>query len=109
MSRMHRMSLSDSEKEKLLDEACAMIEDTGGFVALLEDLASRTKLSMRMTEMSAGLLAQYPNKWVALGDADILTVGDSMNDALCAMEKLGVERSKAVVRFMDTNPPVLIL
>jgi len=103
------MSLTTLEKEQLLDEACVLIEKTGGIGALLEGLASRRTLSMRMNEIYTDLLDQYPDKWVALGDAGVLAVGDSMDEALSAMENLGINRSAAVVRFMDTNPPILIL
>ncbi len=103
------MSLTALEKEQLLDEAHVLIEEMGGVGALLDGLASRRKLSARMNEIYADILAQYPDKWVALGGADVLAVGDSMDEALSAMENLGIDRSAAVVRFMDTNPPILIL
>ena len=103
------MSLTALEKEQLLDEACGLIEKMGGVDALLDGLASRRKLSVRMNEVYTDLLDQYPDKWVALADSDVLAVGDSMDEALSAMENLGIDRSAAVVRFMDTNPPILIL
>ena len=103
------MSLTTLEKERLLDEAGAMIEEIGGVGALLDGFALRRRLSVRISEMYASLLERYPDKWVALGDGDVLAVGDSMDEALNAMEKLGIDRSAAVVRYIDTDPPILLL
>ena len=103
------MSLTVEEKERLLDEAHRIIEETGGVDALLEDFALHRKLMLRMNEMHDGLFKRYPDKWVALGEGDFLAVGDSKKEALDAIEKLGIDRTAAAVRFMDTDPPLLIL
>ena len=103
------MSLTAEEKEKLLDEACAIIEESGGFDALKADFALHDKLWLRMNEMHDGLFKRYPDKWVALGEGDVIAVGDSTAEALDAIEKLGIDRKAVEVRFMETDPLDLLL
>ena len=103
------ISLTAEEKEKLLDEACAIVEANGGFDAFIAESKLHHKMMLRMNEMHDGLFKRYPDKWVALGEGDVIAVGDSKKDALDAIEKLGMTRTAVAVRFMDTNPPLPLL
>ena len=94
---------------RLLHEALEMIEEMGGARALIDDLAEFERLQVRMSNEYETLLADHPDKWVAMGRSGTLAVGDSEEDVHRAVADLGHRRSDVVVEFLDTDPPVLIL
>lgn len=103
------MSLPKYQESRLLDEACAMIEDMGGVGAFIEDLAEFHDLHARMNRQRPYLVEKYPDKWVVVGMNGVLAVEDSEDKALQAAENQGVCGSDVLVEFMDTDPPALIL
>ena len=103
------ITMNAGTKQKLLDEACAMIEEMGGVGVLIDDLEMSRKLYVRMANEHASLIKKYPDKWVAMGEGGVVAAGDSKDEALDAIEHRGIRRLDAVVEFMDTDPPVLIL
>lgn len=94
---------------QLIDEACAMIEEMGGVCGLIDDLAEFRKLRIHMSKEHAGLIEQYPDRWIAVGLDGLLAVGDSEDEVFQALDGKGIPRSDVVVEFLDTDPPVLIL
>ena len=103
------MSLPKYQESRLLDEACAMIEDMGGVGAFIEDLTEFHELHASMNTQRPCLVEKYPDKWVALGMDGVLAVEDSEEKAIQAAESQGVCGSDILVEFMDTDPPMLIL
>ena len=81
----------------------------GGVSALTDEMAVLRELRLRMAREHARLVEQYPNKWVAMGKNGLIAVRDSCHEAFDAVECRGLRRSDAVVEFMDTKPPVLVL
>lgn len=103
------MSSAERANQKLLDDACAMIDEMGGPGALIDDLEEFRKLHARMTREYPRLLQKYPNKWVAMGKDGVVAAGATRTQVLEAVDRRGIARSETVVEFMDTDPPVLIL
>ena len=103
------MSLSKYQESRLMDDACALIEEMGGVGALIEDLAEFQELHASMNRRRPYLVKKYPDKWVAVGINGVLAVEDSEEKALRAAENQGVRSSDVLVEFMDTDPPALIL
>ena len=103
------MSTPTSPNGELLDQACTMIEKMGGARKLIEDLAEFQQLRIRMSEEHAGLIEQYPNRWVVVGLDGLLAVGDSEDEVFKTIDDKSIPRSEVVVEFLDTDPPVLIL
>ena len=103
------MPLAENTKSRLLDDACAMIEDMGGVGGLIDDLDEFHELRARMIEDHSRLIDKYPDKWVAIGKDAVLAVGESKREVLDEIEIRGIRRSAAVVEFMDTDPAELIL
>ena len=62
-----------------------------------------------MREEHAGLIEQYPDRWVAVGLDGLLTVGDTEDEVFKVIDEKGIPRSDVVVEFLDTDPPMLIL
>ena len=103
------MSSTENLEPRLLDEAFEMIEEMGGARVLLDDLAEFERLQIRMSSEYETLLADHSDKWVAMGRAGPLAVGDSEEDVYRAVADLGHCRSNVVVVYLDTDPPALLL
>ena len=103
------MSSTDSVKQQLLDDACAVIEEMGGSGALIDDLAEFRKLRSRLTKEHPYLMEKYPDKWIAMGKDGVVAAGDTKGEVFQAVDRRGIVRSDTVVEFIDTDPPVLIL
>ena len=103
------MASTTSEKEQLLDDACAAIEEMGGVGALLDDLTEFHDLAARMKKEYPCLIAKYPDKWVAMGRDGVQAVADSRDGVLNAIKSRGLCSDDFVIEFLETNPPVLIV
>lgn len=103
------MASTASEKERLLDDACAVIEEMGGVGALLDDLTEFQDLAARMKKEYPCLIAKYPDRWVAVGGDGVRAVADSRDGVLNAIKSRGLCSDDVVIEFLDTNPPVLIV
>ena len=103
------MPLTQSERDKLWEDHVAMIEEEGGVGAIMDEMEEFQELLSQFLAMDSSLVKRYPDKWVAMGKGGVIAVGDSATEALDNLEELGLDRSKAVCQFMNTNPPILIL
>ena len=103
------VSLPKYQDTKLLDEACAVIEEMGGVGALIEDLAEFHDLHVHMNRQRPSLVEKYPDKWVAVGMNGVLAVGDSEEKVFQDLERQGICGSDILIEFMDSDPPTLIL
>ena len=103
------MALTYEQREKLLDDHVAMIEAEGGVGVIMDEMREFQELSRQFLAMEISLLKRYPDKWVAMGKGGVIAVGNSEIEAVENLEKVGIDRTDAIVKFMDTNPPTLIL
>ena len=103
------MSQTDSSRQQLLDDACAMIDEMGGPSALIDDLAEFRQLRALVTKEHPRLMRDYPNKWVAMGKDGVVAAGNTREEVIEAIDRKGIARSETVFEFIDTDPPVLIL
>ena len=105
------MPETSSNMKELQDEAYVMriIEKMGGARAILDDLGEFRRLVDRMWEARPELMEEHPDKWVAMAMDGVVAIGDSENDVLDEVERLGVRRRDVVVEYLETDPPVLIL
>ena len=81
----------------------------GGVRSLIDDLSEARQLRIRMSKEHAGLIEQFPDRWVAVGLGGLIAVGDSEDEIFGVLNEKGIPRSDVVVEFLDTDPPVLIL
>ena len=72
----------------------------------LRDFANRVRaLDTRRIELTE----KYPNKWIAMHNADIVSFADTLEDVLKELDARGVPRKGAVIEFMDTERRTMIL
>ena len=97
--------------EQLRDETYvkAVFEGLGGVKGLVEGMREYHMVVVRMRAERADLIEKYPDRWVAMGRGGVLAVGDSMNEVLEEVERLGIDSGEIAVEFLDTTPPLLIL
>ena len=90
-------------------EADKTIAILGGKEAILDSLARFDEVLDRFDQEEAALTEQYPHKWVAVSKNGIEEVGDSIEEVLDACRSRGLTNPDVVVRYLDPDPPVLIL
>ena len=54
-------------------------------------------------------MAKYPDRWIAVGPDGVLLVAATSQDLLAELRVKDVPPGEFVVRFLDTNPAVLVL
>jgi hypothetical protein len=60
-------------------------------------------------EMETELLAKHPDRWVGVYNKTVLAVEDSLEAVLDELRRLGVPTGQAVIEFLCSNPPKMIL
>ena len=86
-----------------------IIEENGGAAAIhagLRDFGQRAKL---MNTIHDDLIKKYPNQWVALLRGDKMCVGDTLTELLSEIDEKGLDRKSAVVKYLDTDPPLMVI
>ena len=103
------MTLTPSEKERLIDESLEIIEELGGVKSIREGLAEMDTAWRRMDRESETLLKLYPDKWVVMSKDGVVAVGDSLEGVFNKVDTLGLCRNSINVKFIATHPRTLIL
>ena len=103
------MPSTNSPNLQLLDDACAVIDESGGSSALIDDLIQFRKLRARVANEHSRLVEEYPDMWVAMGKDGVFASGATREEVLQAVDRTGIAKSDTVVEFIDTDPPLLIL
>ena len=78
------------------------LEDRAEIQAMMRDCSVRAKL---LRDHRSALLAEYPDKWVALGDNWEFVVADSHGGVLEKLAECGGYSPHSVVDHLETNPP----
>jgi len=86
-----------------------IIEENGGVAAIhagLKDFEQRAKL---MNTIHDDLVKKYPNQWVALLRGGKMCVGDTLTELMSEIDEKGLDRTSAFIKYMATDPPLMIL
>ena len=86
-----------------------IIRQAGGFEKLKGTLQEFEEINFRIDSQHETLLAAYPFQWVAKGKNDFFNFGDSLESVCKAATGHGLGASEHAVRFLDPNPPILVL
>ena len=95
-----------TENHLTIDE---IIRQAGGFEKFESTLREFEELNLRLDSDRAALTEKHPSMWVAMGKNDFFRVGESLESVCEAARERGLGASEYAVRFLDPNPPVLIL
>ena len=55
------------------------------------------------------LMEEHPRQWVALAEGDVWVFADSHEELLRRLKKKGLRSGFAVIKYLDPEPPILIL
>ena len=55
------------------------------------------------------LLKQYPNHWVAVYRKEVIAAASTQEELIKQVSDKGHRPGKIAMKFLDTNPPILIL
>ncbi len=88
------------------DEILKYIGDLSEYVRESRQFRKDARL---LSEKHAQLLKKYPNQWVVFYKGKVRAHGDTHESVLAQIDKKGISRENILVRFLDENPPILIL
>ena len=81
----------------------------GGVAALNERMARFNRAVELLGRDWHTLMAEYPDRWIAMGPDGVLAVAATSQDLLADLRDKGVPPGEFVVQFLDTTPAVLII
>jgi hypothetical protein len=55
------------------------------------------------------LIAQYPKQWIGIHQGKVVAHAKTLPAVVARLEKLGVPRGRAIVRYIDKKPRKMIL
>ena len=86
------------------------VDSQGGVSALIASMDAFHEAVVHMRSERSKLMAEHPNRSVAMGRDGVVAVGNSIDDVLAKAEAHGLKGGRSVVtEFLDTDPPGLIL
>ena len=88
------------------DELLQVIGDVRQTVADLNTLGANTRCLEAARER---ILAQYPDRWVAFHDGEVVADSETIDGLLEAVSKLGLRWDLTARQLMETEPKTLIL
>ena len=81
----------------------------GGIDALNQRTALYDQAADQLVKDWADLMAQYPDRWVAMGPNGLLATAPSVQALLSQLRAAGKDEDPFVVDILDTSTEVLIL
>ena len=97
------MTIKEQERQKRL------VKKLGGATEIHEGLRAYSNRVEQMEARRAELTKQYPDKWVAMANRDIVAVAESLTALITEVDKQGIPRFGLVVEYLDTKPRNMIL
>ncbi len=88
------------------EELLALIGDPR---ELDRDMAEFARSHDELSAKYEKLLKRYPNQWIAFHSGRVRARAESLEALLEIMDAKGVKRDKAHIRYLDPDPPVVIL
>ena len=86
-----------------------LLDHLGGVEALREGADEFQQAVTRMWTERGSLVEKHPNKWVAMSENGVVSIGDSIEEVLLVVEDRNISSSEVVVEYLDPNPETLIL
>ena len=74
-------------------------------LAKLRDYSER---SQHLVDMRPELTQKHPNQWVALTEARVLVIADSIEELVSKILELGERPESAAAKYLNTQPPRVI-
>ena len=98
------MERTETDKERMLDEAVAHIEKNGGVARMRAELKEYWGVWEQMQKQIKSLTEKHPDKWIAMSKEGIIAIGDDIEEVLAVVDDRGISRNVVVTEFMDTGP-----
>ena len=76
--------------------------------AMVRSLKIFERVTTRFFREEEALIGKYPNKWVLMGEAGLLVLGDTADELWEYVESEGLNRRHVTVAYLDPDPPVIL-
>jgi hypothetical protein len=99
----------DSQTRPDQYDAEQIIEYMGGQEVIFKAMSDYQHVLERMNHEQDMLARKYPNQWVVMGRQGFLVVTDTLIEARKFAEENGLKNPDILFRYLDPDPPALIL
>ena len=65
--------------------------------------------SLKALCTDAHLQEKYPQKWIGFFEGEVKAAEDTLDKLLDRLDELNIPRDQTIVRFIETDPKVMIL
>ncbi len=86
-----------------------IIERMGGLEAILKAMSDYQQVLERMDLEQDVLVQKYPHKWIVMGRDGFLAAKDTLIEAREFAKGNGLKNPDVLFRYLDPDPPALIL
>ena len=86
-----------------------MIKDLGGSEAIGQRIKKFQQTIDFFASQEDALVAEHSHKWVAVSKDKAVVFGDSLEGVLAEAEREGFRSSDFLIRYLDPDPPPLLL
>ena len=98
-----------SRKEKDQFPKNEIVERLGGREAVVQSMETLESVHRRFEAERSVLLEEYPYKWAIIGEEGLLAVRDTFQETREYVRDYNLKNPGFLVKYLDPNPPVLIL
>ena len=93
-------------ESRILEE---VLESVGGAEVLRDQFDRFERVTRNFHRHQAEWTALYPHRWVIVTAEGVVTDTDSLEDAVAWAHREGLDSSDCIVRYLDPDPPTLLL
>ena len=83
-----------------------IIDDPARVARKLRDFR---ETAMLLSTQGPRMIDEYPHQWVALQAGEVRANTDDFESLLQELDSKGIPRDETIVRYIDPDPPTLIL
>ena len=92
-----------------LEEQERIIKQMGGAEKLREEAAAFGRVVERYDARRKELLERYPNQWIAFTESGVVANDEERANVVRAARAQGLYNPYVIYRFVDPDPPIVIL
>ena len=100
------LDLSNDTHEYNKGEA---IERLGGRAAVVDRLNTAHQVFERFNQEQDELVREHPHQWVLMGNQGVLTIKPTLEEVREYIKDNDLKNPYYLVKYLDPNPPVMIL
>lgn len=77
-----------------------VLDALGGPAAIESEARALRRSTRLLSSNDPRMIDQYPNQWVGIYDGKVQAHGDSFDQVLSELDRLGIPKNKSIIRYL---------